>query len=698
MRQRLRSPAILLAVFVLLAATALGTYTRVRSGFGAEYFPRFGPALSFACGGPFADVELPDDPTASDAAALDGVRAFLNQDVQTLECSALQELPARRSLSPYQGMHRYSMYLVGGIWRVFGPSWYGFELLYGLMFGLAGLFGYLIAQRFVNRWLAAGVALMFTTSGSMMLMLEWFRDFSRAPFILGVIAIMAALTTHGRSGKSVLGLSAAAGLIAGIGLGFRTDALTLVPLFVAGSLLLFAVPWRAWSPARLLPALVFGAVFAASAFPVLRAYGEDGFSYTAFNPAQGLVAPFNRSLGLEASFYDHGAAYNDWFSHVVVHAHAARKRDLAYAVTPTSAPGARVGRSQKARDYYRDVALHFPADILLRWYRSVQLTATLPVAYTLPNSRGPVMKLRGQAVNALSRVLVNPLWLAVLGIGLAVVRQRRLGALLALIVVYYGVVNTGQFAYRNVFHHELWFWLSMAVVGSVSWDLVRRLALEGPGVAARHLRSRLASWWTAPRTRTRASLMLGAGVAAVALIPGSLAVTRAHQRAQIHGFVEAALSSAVPITIAEPTPFGPQLLLHRIERPDGVPQRWEGGFWGGVRYLAATFAPNGCGAARGEVLLVHESADWLARGNGTYFDRSFEVILGGEAAPGATASILFPAYYGPDIQFIGIAMDPMMAGCLERVAEIPAEGNTALTPYLLLNPGWEDRPAYLTLE
>jgi hypothetical protein len=117
--------------------------------------------------------------------------------------------------------------------------------------------------------------------------------------------------------------------------------------------------------------------------------------------------------------------------------------------------------------------------------------------------------------------------------------------------------------------------------------------------------------------------------------------------------------------------------------------------WGGVRYLAVTFSPSECDVEKSVIKLAHKGIDELSTSDGTVFDRLFDVIFDDVQRTDQTARILFPAYCGYSINFDGIIMDREMSSCLTDIAEAPRGDNPPITPYIVLNPGWQYEPAYL---
>jgi hypothetical protein len=694
-----RHLTIVLAVAVLLLATVIGTYSIARTGASNQYFPRFGPALSFACGGQFADIMHFERLNDSNASWVIDAEAFLHDEVNTFDCSSLPEsLEGPEIGGSYQAMHQYSLYLVGGIWRIFGPTWSGFVLLYGFMFGMTALSAYLIAKPFMNRWLAVGVSMVFISSGAVMLFLQIFRDFSKAPFILGIIAIMVDLVVYERSIRRIIVMSVLAGLLTGVGFGFRSDVLGMAPLFLLASVFWFSVPWRARSARRLLPAAVFTVVFLFSSFPILRAYSNAGFIYMTFQRAEGLVNQFNEDLELDQPYYDLGDIYNDNFSFTVITGYRARGQNIDYGIQENLDPHAQIVLSRSSNDYNQDVVRYFPADMLARAFAGIKRTSTLSLEYTHEHTAGSIWELRSGGANWLNAILVNPLWVAVLGAGIALYKSRRVGSFLILLIAYSGVVSTVQFRPHSVFHNEIWFWILGGIVLWGAWQTAVRVQDEGMQVFAKGLRIRATEVWTIKAERRRYALVMASGIAIAVGLVGSLYVVRTYQTSQVHELIENALDRRVDIPVGEPLPYEGDLVIYPVDSQLLDTELPVGFSWAGLRYLTVTFSPGGCDLDHAQIDFVHEDDGLEAYYGAPVLNRSFEIDFRAEAGSEGSATILFPAYYSHLARFFGIAMDSRMADCLEEVAEVPALGGEDLTPYFLLNPGWENEPAYLTIK
>jgi hypothetical protein len=695
---RSHSSDIALAAMLFVIMTVIGGYVISAYELRKEYFPRFGPALSFGCDGPLDDImqvrgeEIPH--------WFANAEAFLAKESPSFDCDDLTPKPDAVEKWTYQKLHQYSMYLVGGIWRTFGVSWQPISTLQALIFGLTGLFSFLIAKRFVGNWLAVVVTLTFMTSASITQTVLTFRDFSRAPMVLVSILVIIVVIDSARSIRAVLAGSAIAGLIAGIGLGFRADALALTVFFAVASTLLFSGRWRTGLLWRLVPFGVFIVIFVISSLPVLRAYQEDGFSYTTFQRVEGLVTPFNRALGLKVPFYDHGAPYNDNFSHIAMFAVEARELDIDYYPPPEQKIPENLSiLSRISSDYYVDLVRIFPADFLIRIYRAIEITATLPLDDTRVNyPQDSIWGLRDSVVDGVTAIIISPFLLVVFGLGLLVARNRRLGVLLVLILLYFGAVNTVQFDIRNNFHHELWFWISLGVVVEWVWGFGARIYKNGLRETIEKSMLLFETMWNDQTTRLASIRIASAGLVILVLITGVLFSARNYQSSQVDSFVSDALQLGTPIQLGIAEPYAAEMNFFSIDQTNDLPDDDYPKFWGSVRYLAINFDSTRCDTHQGTLDILHSGIGHVVIGDKTVFDRTFQIDFRSENGTKSTATVLFPAYYGTKLSFDGVGMNPSLANCVDSVLEIPSEGGPSITPYFLLNADWPNQPAYLTFD
>ena len=250
-----------LALFVTLAAWVEATHYLANTSARSEYLLNYyAPAVSVAAGQGFQNIDL------SKATA---VNEFLHLKRTALSAADLGDSLPTVKTTPFQKIHRTSMTLLGLWWRLFGVRWVALDALLAILFALSCLFAYGVL-RLSAPWpvaLALGVALIF--SPGFHYVLPQFRDFSKAPFVLGIVFACVLVVRFPMGARSLSALALAAGLWLGLGLGFRQDLRVYLPLaalmilgFASGA---FRTAWRG----RLVACMLLLGGFLAGASPVL---------------------------------------------------------------------------------------------------------------------------------------------------------------------------------------------------------------------------------------------------------------------------------------------------------------------------------------------------------------------------------------------------------------------------------------------
>jgi cell division protein FtsW (lipid II flippase) len=145
---------------------------------------------------------------------------------------------------------------------------------------------------------------------------------------------------------------------------------------------------------------------------------------------------------------------------------------------------------------------------------------------------------------AIATVAGNPFWLFLLGAAIAIRRSRRLGIFLSLLVIYFGILNTAQFQYRQVFHHELWAWIGFGVIMETASSLFHRVRKLGMSAVTKNVSQRIVGSWTDEQTRIRIAIRGAMAVLIVATIPVTIVIARNYQQARIHTFIDESFASA----------------------------------------------------------------------------------------------------------------------------------------------------------
>jgi hypothetical protein len=658
-----------LTLALLVLGFAIGSIyirTFLRAG-GVNDFgqPEFAAAVAQACGKGFVDPGYDATP---------GLGPFLTRKVDTFSCGEFPATlpPQRPNLT--QGLYRYLMSTVALVWRVRGVSWWALWPLFGLVYGctLATAFG--LFRLGMGRAVAFAMSIMLAVSAIHVGYIPYLRDYAKAPFILGLMLLMARLAMGPLQPRRVLAWAAAFGALLGIGFGFRNDLLISVPPFAA--VVLLCLPGRAWAQLRLkLAALALAALtFTIVAWPILTAYREG--SNTGHVALLGLMTPFDKPLGVEGSLYDWGHTYLDGFASVTVKSYSARVHGRFVEYLSPEYDRAMV-------EYILQIVRQWPADIVTRAYGSVLKTLDMPFSvgvYTNPTpwgiASGPVNQVylwqQGVLRVFLGRgALVASLALLIIG-GQSVFAAMTL----LLFLLYYAGYPAIQFHIRHFFHLEFIGWWAIGFVLQRLWQVAsafgRRWAAGAPVVDRPQ--------WTAAFARAAAF-----AAAASVLTVGSLATLRAYQAPHVREMLKTYEAGSLVALQTAAEPRGDRTLLT-------VPALWAGRDARepvSTRYVVAQFAPA-CPAA---VLPV--TFRYRTEGDASDFSRALSLSL---ISPGAPTRVWFPAYYnGEWSHFVGVEVPLGYERCLESIGYVADLTRYPLLIGLTLPPDWEHATLFQTL-
>lgn len=231
----------------------------------------FVPAVMIAAGRGFH---------VTDIDAVPGLRAFVDYQSARFDVAAIpQEVALEAPGRGYQWL-RYMLYTVGYIWRMFGVSWKALAILTLLMLLISSIAVYKISRLAMPISWSIFVALAFTWNSAVYTQMHLFRDFSKAPFILVTVYLLARAIAKHLSWKGYLVTATLIGLVLGVGLGFRTDMLALVPLSIIVLFTCRLKPARYINVFRPMAALLLVLTFTISGYLILSVYttvpGENG--------------------------------------------------------------------------------------------------------------------------------------------------------------------------------------------------------------------------------------------------------------------------------------------------------------------------------------------------------------------------------------------------------------------------------------
>ncbi len=449
---------------------------------------------------------------------------FLRQEIERFDTRLLpNDLPTNLAASWIQ-RHRYMIHAVSWAWRLTGPSWDGFKIVLLLLYVATGLAAYCFFRVFARPWFALAGAVCYANAPLFVFHIGDARDFGKAPFIVGAIAIMAALLGRPVPARRHIALSAALGMTIALGYGFRNDPIICLPAAVfvvaaCGQLKSAKHPWLVRASA--LAALSLS--FAVCAWPIIRDYDDSGAPV--HDLIMGQSAANEQLLGLRPTAYDEMPMVRDDYVYALVTDYARITRPEQPSFQFKSKESEAV-----AKRYLLCLARLFPADFLVRGYAA----ATRILCQSLFDS-GKVHVRRqwdyfhSDAFSPRATAFIGGMLLLAAGAFAGVAgRNPRLAWQALILGLYFCAYPALQYQNRHVFHLAIFpiglivFWLSIVPAWlRAGYRRFRVGRIDGP------LFDRAAA--------TRGLLWLAA---AVLVLLGSLAGTRAYQAHNVRVLTE----------------------------------------------------------------------------------------------------------------------------------------------------------------
>lgn len=481
-----------LAVLVAGMAIAKAATMQLRSmGWQPSFYQEtFAPAVMMACGRGYAGTPA--------AVAPGPLSDFLRLRRPALTCG---DLPSDLAVVPIpDGSWYYLHGSAGLLWRVAGISWPVLDNLAAVLGGITSVSVYGLFRLVSVSWLAAALALVFTITPRHLEHILHLRDYSKGPFALSALLLLAILMVCRTSVAVTFALAAAFGAVVGLGYGFRTDLLVMVPLGVVCAGLLLPGSLRSHLRRNAAAAVILLASFAAAAAPVIARSPTTGCAPNFV--LLGLTTPLGQNLGIVPGSYAWGRTFSDTFVDLKVGDYA--HREFAAAAPLLCEPA----YEQIAGRLLSEVMWTFPADFVTRAYASARI---------ILNSMPAVGDL-GAAISVLAIAAV---------FGLSI----RLGLALAFCVLLLCGYPAIEFQARHWFHLRFipW-WAALMVIG----EIVRRHA------------------WTPARLR-QAALSVGVLLGAMALALVGLRQLQARQVEALAMRYDAAAREPIAVARREPS-------------------------------------------------------------------------------------------------------------------------------------------------
>jgi hypothetical protein len=447
MLSRLRAPLavpaaglladILIGICLLVLGVAIGLDSCHRFvGTPQFYQSEFGPAVMVAAGRGFVALDLKSAPAVAD---------FLFLRRPKLEPAEIPEDVRTVAPNQFHNATRYLEMTVGYWWRIVGISWSAVFAINAAFCGMSVAAYYAIFRLLLSRPLAVAGALFLCFSPIHLQYVPQLRDYSKAPFMLVAVALIAAPAIRPVGRRALVALAASCGLVLGLGMGFRMDMAVMVPIFGI-SLVVFHGD-RPWHDVRVkgmaLAAFVF--MFTVASAPILirlRSGGSNAIHVVLL----GFGEPFDRALGIRGSLYTITPFYNDIYMSSTVQSYAERLHQL-------SPPLPSAGYDAMSTDYLLRIVRNFPADVFTRVLAAAKGIFDLPFRAGVPVVRGGALQaFVGKALEYLRRLDGYGPALGVFLVAAGAIRRPKLGLFVAFFVLALSSYPALQFDPRHFFH------------------------------------------------------------------------------------------------------------------------------------------------------------------------------------------------------------------------------------------------------
>ncbi len=359
-----------LAALLILAAVSVGVYHlyivpevlhkpswySLQPGMSS---PNLAGAVMVATGRGFV-VPSEGDSAAAQYPGAPELSQFLRQERTQLSPDQIPEdLPTCNPFIDWEYRHRYLLYTVGLLWRIFGISWHVVTALRIALFAMLIGAAYGLLRLGMGRFWSTAMALAMTFNLNILMKSQNLRDFSKGPFILAAILILGYLITHPAKRRTFFALSVLLGLIIGFGVGFRADILVCLAPAMFVLLLCRRPAGRGVFFERAVGIVLLLAAFFAPASRVMGVY--SGGSLLAHDILMGFATKNEDMLGINRASYEKLYVNSDLF--VTSRAVGFNERSL-----PSDVPSSAL---YDERALLLKIAGAFPGDLITRGYAAV---------------------------------------------------------------------------------------------------------------------------------------------------------------------------------------------------------------------------------------------------------------------------------------------------------------------------------------
>jgi hypothetical protein len=641
---------LLIAGFVIALAIVKGY--RANGHEPRFYQENFGPAVMMACGYGFTAPPFGSTPRS--------LLAFLRLESNTFSCADFPQ-PMPTETVTWNGTWYYLYGTTAFIWRVAGISWTVLDYLAAVFGGIMLATLYALFRLVAPRLVAVGLALFVMLSPAHVEQIRMLRDYSKGPLVLLSVLVLAHLVLRAHTLRATLGLAVLFGTVVGLGFGFRSDLIVMVPFGLA--VILFCLPgllrdhWRRNVAAATLALFAF----LTAGYPPLNGQRTGGcqFHYALL----GMTTPLVTSMNGEPPIYRFGDHFLDTFVDLKV-------GDFAERVSGLPTPNLCAPEYDAASAaLFTELARTFPADLVAHAYGSV--LTILRAGFTLPRFEmlarwfppvAPAAPLLDAAFHYVG--LSGPIVTA-LAVGAAFAASWRLGITLAAFILFLGGYPAIEFEGRHWFHLRfIPLWAACAVA---------------------------ASWLAASPAQRVAGVRRGVVgvVAMIVLLASAITIIRMVQRGSAEALI--ARYMAAP---TEPVGFA----------ADGPSRRRVD--WRPVNYapppghrssdmLVVTVDSTGCGEGSVRLRFSYEF-------DNVGHDMSTNLLVH-RVAGGPPTQVFFPVFSQGHLdltylRFAAIETPGRSADCISSVSRFSDRRALPLWLQVQAPPDWRERPLYQGLQ
>lgn len=634
------------------------------------YQENFAPAVMVACGHGFVlPYPVPQAMTE-----------YLELKRPVFDCTDIPASMAVGVPDSFQQLHKYLLLIVAGAWKLGGVSWAALQPLYGLVLGITGVAAYALCRTAMGRPLSLACAGLMLLTPLQLFNLPHLRDYIKAPFFLGLLALLAWQILAARFSKSTVAWCAVAGALTGVGMGFRIDIVTLAPLYLLSILVFFPGKLFANLPMKGASALAFMLALVLCTAPLFGNAPSSG-SNMPHVLVLGLMGEFDSRLGLAGSFYGLGHHYLDMYASTLLNGYATLGGYTGEVIGYPTPEYERLG----AR-YYADVAATFPADIATRFFAAAWKILHLPVTsfvtyedlyFFYDDFIDPMLW------DFTHHWLWDVLWICVLCSALLIILRRslRLGIAAMLILLFLAGYPFLQFGIRHYFFLQVvGLWLAGLVLqaGAVKLGQVWAAYRSGSGVVAA-LALGGDSWVSWRRVFIQFAILF-------VVLPGLFfwglrAYQSSHTLALFESYANAEtepLAGIERIRSGDLLRLAPQGLFAPLGSPlIGVPKAR-------IEFLAADFDHRRCGRDAVHVKYAYEF-------NSPVYDFSQRISMGIDQQ----TRIVFPVFQRDgEFRFAGLEMPVTEISCLVALTRIADPQKLRLPLAFRFSSNWRELSRY----